>query len=128
MSRLFISAFAAILFVTVALIAAQDTGRGESVMEKKLARAQSVLAGVATQDFDRVSTDAHALLELARQQWTENETPEYRAQLKDFWIALEGMESNAEEESIDALTLSYVQMTLSCVKCHKYLRETRRSE
>ena len=28
-------------------------------------------------------------------------------------------------ENLDACALSYVDMTLTCVKCHKYVRETR---
>jgi hypothetical protein len=30
---------------------------------------------------------------------------------------------NAEDKNLDAAALSYVDLTLTCVKCHKHLRE-----
>lgn len=92
------------------------------IMEKKLQFSQAILAGVVKEDYARISTNAESLLELVKTQWVQNETPEYRAQLKDFWIVVEGLKTSAEEKNGDGATLAYVQMTLSCVKCHKYLR------
>lgn len=94
----------------------------QKIMEKKLQFSQAILAGVVKEDYARISANADRLLELAKTQWVQDETPEYRSQLKDFWIVIEGLESSAEEKSGDGTTLAYVQMTLSCVKCHKYLR------
>jgi hypothetical protein len=31
----------------------------------------------------------------------------------------------AREKNLDGAALSYVEMTLSCVKCHKHVREVR---
>ena len=92
------------------------------IMKQKLQYSQAILAAVATEDFPGISTNADELLELAKTQWIQNDTPEYRAQLKDFWIVLEGLKSAAEEKNGDGATLAYLQLTLSCVKCHKYLK------
>lgn len=94
----------------------------QKIMEKKLQLSQSILSGVVKEDYARISADAEKLLDLAKTQWVQDETPEYRSQLKDFWIVVEGLKSSAEEKNGDGTTLAYVQMTLSCVKCHKYLR------
>lgn len=93
-----------------------------SVMEQKLEHAQGVLSALAREDFEGLRTNADALLRLSEEQWISRETPEYRAQLKDFWVVLEGVKSGADEENLDGATLAYMQMTLSCVRCHKYLR------
>lgn len=92
------------------------------IMDKKLKLSQSILAAIVKEDFAGMSTNADALLDLAKTQWIHNETPEYRAQLKDFWLVLEGLKSAAEDKNADGATLAYVQMTLTCVRCHKYLR------
>jgi hypothetical protein len=31
----------------------------------------------------------------------------------------------AKDKNIDGAALTYVELTLSCVKCHKHVRETR---
>ena len=35
---------------------------------------------------------------------------------------------NAEDRNLDAAALSYVDLTLTCVKCHKHVREVRKVE
>lgn len=104
-------------------VKAEDTARAK-IMEKKLKFSKEILEAVVKEDFPEMSANAEGLLELAKTQWIENDTPEYRSQLKDFWIVLEGLKSSAKEKNGDGATLAYVQMTLSCVKCHKYLRKS----
>lgn len=125
---LLIFSLAAITAVTITILPAQQTPPAPTVMELKLSSAQGILSGLATEDYERISTHANSLLALAKQQWIDQESPEYRAQLKDFWLVLEGLQANARERNLDGVTLSYVQMTLSCVKCHKYLREARAAD
>ena len=81
------------------------------------------LLAEGTTDYAKLAENADDLRKLAEKQWIEKETPEYRAQLKDFWVVLEGIRSSADDNDIDGATLAYMQMTLSCVRCHKYLRK-----
>jgi hypothetical protein len=92
------------------------------LMARKLAHAQGVLSALATEDYGKMSENAEELLKLAEKQWIAVDTPEYRSHLKDFWIVADGIRSSAAEKNVDGATLAYVQMTISCVKCHKYLR------
>ena len=98
-------------------------GNNAKLMEKKLAVSQELLPALAKEDFAQLKKSADALSKLAKQQWIENETPEYQAQLKDFWVVVGGIGVSAEEKNLDEATLGYVQMTISCVKCHKSLRK-----
>jgi len=113
------------LLLIVGIVAFSGSGFAEDrdkIMAQKLAASQSILAAITTEDFSMLEKNADALLDLAKQQWVESPTPDYRAHLKDFWITLEGISDKAKAKDIDGATLGYVQMTLSCVKCHKYLR------
>ena len=115
-----------VLLLAVMITRADDKPAPDlaKIMEKKLNLSNEILAGVVTEDFGKISSNSNRLLELTKTQWTQNETPEYRAQLKDFWIVTEGLKTAANEKNADGATLAYVQMTISCVKCHKYLRNT----
>jgi hypothetical protein len=71
------------------IIAVGDDDRSETepdkpLMERKLEHAQGVLSALAREDFDALGKHADALLTLSEEQWISRETPEYRAQLKDF--------------------------------------------
>jgi len=123
-SKFFLLASLCLFLLIVSVGSAEDKADPATakIMEQKLRLSQAILAGVVKEDYPAISTNADRLLELAKVQWVRNETPEYREQLKDFWIVLEGVKSAAEDKSGDGVTLAYVQMTLTCVKCHKYLR------
>jgi hypothetical protein len=42
-----------------------------------------------------------------------------------FQNNVEDMIKNAKKKNIDAAALSYVEVTLTCVKCHKHVRAKR---
>lgn len=128
MRKAMISISAAAWLTLAFLLAIQAEDRPNSartkIMERKLQFSKEILAAVTVEDFSSMATNADGLLELAKTQWIEDETPEYRSQLKDFWIAVEGFKTAAEEKNGDGAALAYVQMTLSCIKCHKYLKKS----
>ncbi|NIP85536.1 MAG: hypothetical protein GTO03_08215 [Planctomycetales bacterium] len=92
-------------------------------MQRKLVSAQNILAGLATENFEAIAKNARLLDELGKQRWVQQETPAYRAQHLVFWFANDELIRLAEEKNIDGATLCYVQMTISCVNCHKVLRQ-----
>lgn len=94
----------------------------QQIMDHKLSHSQDILASLAKEDFASMAASAEELMDLTEEQWVVNETPEFRAHLKNFWVVLEGLKTSAESEDLDEATVAYMQMTLSCVKCHKYLR------
>jgi hypothetical protein len=95
-----------------------------TVMQRKLAHAQKVLEGLALNDFDKISTNADELAQCAREaSWRVLKTPKYELYSNDFVRNLEGMKTAAKKRNVDAAALAYVDMTLTCVKCHQYVRE-----
>lgn len=99
---------------------AQAVNRNE--MLQKLEYSTNILKGLVTEDFETIIKSGKALNDLAQRKWLENESTEYRTQNQAFWFASGTLVMAAEAKNIDGATLSYTQMTLSCIQCHKLLR------
>jgi hypothetical protein len=101
-----------------------DEEKTKALMHKKLENAQKVLEGVAMRDFSLISKHAEELMLLSQQaEWHVLKTPRYDVCSNEFRRSVEDLIHKAKEKNIDGAALSYVEMTLACVKCHKYVRE-----
>jgi hypothetical protein len=95
-----------------------------TVMQRKLAHAQKVLEGLALNDFDKIGTNAGDLMQCAQEAgWKLVKTARYDLYSNDFVRHLEGLKKAAKNKNVDAAALAYVEITLTCVKCHQYVRE-----
>jgi hypothetical protein len=96
------------------------------LMQQKLQHAQKVLEGIALADFDKIAKHADALNALSKAaEWRVIKTPRYEMYSDDFQRAADDLSRKATAKNLDAAALSYVELTLTCVRCHKYLREMR---
>jgi cytochrome c556 len=106
--------------------AADSKKEVEALMKKKLTESQKLLAGIAMGDFDSVAKHAEALLEVSKKaEWKVLATPLYVIYSNQFQNNVEEMIKSAKKRNIDSTALSYVEVTLTCVKCHKHVREKR---
>ncbi|HXD85141.1 MAG TPA: hypothetical protein VN641_01520 [Urbifossiella sp.] len=97
-----------------------------TVMPRKLLHSQKVLEGLALADFDKIGKGAEELRLCAQEaSWMAVATPKYRLYSNDFVRDLEGMKKAAKDKNVDAAALAYVDLTLTCVKCHQHVREER---
>jgi len=110
----------------------QGTQEGKSakriseLMQKKLAHSQKVLEGIAVNDFKTISKHADELIDLSKQvEWRVLKTPQYETNSNEFRRDAENLIKSAKDKNIDAAALAYVELTLTCVRCHKYVREER---
>jgi len=95
-----------------------------TVTQRKLTHSQKVLEGLAMKDFGKIDTGADGLLECLKDvTWKINETEKYLTHMNDFRRRVEGLKKAAKDKNIDAAALAYVDMTLTCVKCHQQVRE-----
>jgi hypothetical protein len=95
-----------------------------TVMQRKLIHAQRVLEGLALNDFDKITKGADELILCTQEaSWKVTDAPRYALYSNDFLRNLEAMKKAAKAKNVDAAALSYVDMTLTCVKCHQYVRE-----
>jgi len=104
----------------------RDSKKVSELMHRKLTCSQKILEGISTNDLDKVSKNAEELVQISKDaEWLVIKTPRYEVHSLEFQRAAENLVEKAKEKNLDGATLSYVDLTLSCVKCHKYVREVR---
>jgi hypothetical protein len=95
-------------------------------MQRKLEHAQKVVEGLATNDFRALAQHAEELIAISKEaEWKVLKTARYQLYSSDFRQQAQDLVDHAKEKNIDGAALAYVEMTLTCVKCHKHVREVR---
>lgn len=96
------------------------------VMKAKLESSQKVLEGIATENFVTVSTHAQKLVALSQVAgWQARQTPEYKQYTAEFRRHAEALQKAARSENVDAASVAWFQLTISCVNCHRHIRGMR---
>ena len=96
----------------------------ESLMRQKLERAQDLLGALAIGDFDRMISNSKELQRISLEaRWSQPHSPAYAAYGDDFRAALGRIITAAEKQNIDAASINYVQVVLTCIQCHEVVRE-----
>jgi cytochrome c556 len=117
---------AAIAGTVTAFGRAEDPKDVSALMRKKLQCSQLVLEGIAVNDYDKIAKNAEELIAVSKDaEWKVLKTPEYEVYSNDLRRAAESLIRNAKAKNTDGAALAYVDMTLTCVKCHKHVREVR---
>jgi len=92
-------------------------------MKQKLAASQNVLAGLTKADFDAIKKNAESMLVVGYfEKWVRADTPGYQKMTKDFDYANRSLILASREKNLDGATIAYLQLTISCVNCHKLVR------
>lgn len=105
---------------------AQGGKQVSKLMTAKLENTQKILEGIALGDFTKISKGADNLLALTKtEEWVLRKTPRYEMHSNDFRRTLETLSRKAKEKNIDGTTLAFFDMTMSCVRCHEYVRDVR---
>jgi hypothetical protein len=92
-------------------------------MRKKLEASQSLLEGLAVEDFDMIALGARQLhTTSAAAEFMVINDPMYAQHADEFRRIVAKLQKAAKEKRLDGATLAYVDMTMSCVECHKYVR------
>jgi len=95
-----------------------------SVMQRKLVHAQKILEALALEEFGKMETNATDLQQCAREaSWMVSKKPKYEMYSNDFVRHVEALKVAAKKKNTDAAALAYVEMTLTCVKCHRFVRD-----
>ena len=131
MTRTLIVAPVVALCLLIALPANAQEGKEQDMnfwMKRKLEYSQNILSGLATADFEAISKNAESMGRLSRlEQWVRRtDAEEYRTQLRVFLTANKDLIREADRKNIDGATLAFTQITLSCVNCHKVLRDQKK--
>ena len=97
----------------------------DPLMVAKLKEAQSLLEGLALNDPAKVQKSAEELLRISQQAQFRKalNTAKYDLYANGFQRSAETVIEKAKAKNIDGATLAYVEMTMTCVRCHQYTRE-----
>jgi hypothetical protein len=97
-------------------------------MQKKLECSQGIIAGLTQADFDKIRSNATSLGFLGfLEKWAGGaDKPEYKQQLSFYHFAVVELMRQAREKNLDGATLAYNQLTVSCVQCHKIVRDVKK--
>lgn len=94
-------------------------------MRAKLDDNTKILEGLMTNQFDQIVEAAdHLLLMSKATEWHVIQGPIYKQHSTEFRRAVERLKIDAEKKKLDAATLAYMHMTMTCVSCHKFVRGT----
>jgi len=93
-------------------------------MRAKLGHSQNVLEGLSTANYDLIERGAQEL-SLASQDsnWQVLQTEDYIRQSAEFRRACDALQSAAQAKNLDGAALAWMDVTLKCVQCHKYVRD-----
>jgi hypothetical protein len=105
---------------------AADAKKEASLMRKKLERSQKVLEGIALNNFAKIEANAEELIAISKEaSWRAVKSARYEVYVNEFRRIAETLIGKAKEKNIDGVTLAYMDLTMTCVKCHKHVREVR---
>lgn len=93
------------------------------IMKMKLDHSQKILEGIATENYELILANAQKLSRLSQATgWHARQTPEYEMFTLEFRRHADALAKAAKNQNVDAASVAYFQMTISCVSCHKYIR------
>jgi hypothetical protein len=96
------------------------------LMRDKLTHANKALEGLSMHDFGMIAEAGKTLGVISRAAaMNANPSQQYVRFSKNFQEQARDLERHAVERNIDAASMDYVRITLTCVQCHNYIRENR---
>ncbi len=103
----------------------EDESKDPSVwMRMKLEYSKNILEGVTKADFALIEQNAAKMRGLNRfERFVRGRWDGYAEQLQTFQQANDELIKQARKANVEGATLAFTQMTISCVTCHKKLRE-----
>ena len=117
-------AVAALAIAGIAADAPPQPDRVAAFMRAKLGHAEHVLEGLAVADYELIERAAQELsLASLDSNWQVLQTEDYVRQSAEFRRACDSLKKAAQEKNLDGATLAWVDVTLKCVQCHKYVRD-----
>jgi hypothetical protein len=95
-------------------------------MQAKTSFSKEILQGLTEANFDKISLNAKALnITSFLEGWAKADQPEYRQQITLFNSANKELIRQAEAKNLYGATLAFNQLTVSCVQCHRIVREAK---
>jgi hypothetical protein len=92
-------------------------------MRKKLEATQKVMEGLAVEDYDLIGQGARQLEGIsAAADFAVVKDALYTQHADEFRRTISKIQKGAKEKRLDSAALGYMDMTMSCIECHKFVR------
>jgi len=112
--------------VTSVTVSASQGPELNTVMREKLAHTQKILEAVVTSDWTSLETHTRELERLTTdRRWMVLNFPEYARHSVAFVQAVQALHTAAAQRDLENTPKTYVEVTLQCVECHRYLARAR---
>lgn len=96
-------------------------------MRKKLEASNQILEGLTTENAGLITQGARVLAEMSSaEQWNVQNDNTYREYSNEFQRSATALRDAAETNNFDAATLKWLDTTMKCIECHKFVRDTRK--
>lgn len=96
----------------------------QAFMKVKLTQAQAMLEGLTVEDFDQIERNAAAMFLLTKaEQWKASKDPQFLQHSQEFERITTQLAKYAKDKNLDGASLMYVQLTLNCIECHRFVRD-----
>ena len=94
-------------------------------MRQKLGASNRVLKGLVTDDFEEIEKGADALMKMSlAEEWRVSNDPSYARFSLDYQNTVRKLKAKAKKGTIDGSALAWVDVTMSCIECHEWIRNT----
>jgi len=98
----------------------------DHVMRQKLQHTQKILEAVVTSDWINLEASSRELEGVVNSPgWAILRYPEYQPRSAAFIRAIRTLHTAAAQRDLDATPKAYVDVTMQCVECHRYLARAR---
>ena len=113
--------------LAAAVVAQESAPKADAVadfMRAKLGHSQRVLEGLSLEDYDLIARGAQELA-IASQasSWQVLQTEEYARQSGEFRRSCDSLRNAAKAKNLDGAALAWMEVTMKCIQCHKYVRD-----
>ena len=94
-------------------------------MQQKLDASNEILRGLMTDDLELVEENADKLLDMSREEkWRASNDMMYLQHSSQFGNAVDELREKAKDGSMDGASLAWINVTMSCIQCHNWVRNT----
>jgi len=105
-----------------------DDGRTKLLkdfMRQKLKSSNRILEGLMVDDLKMVDEAAEALLEMSQaEEWRASTDLMYLQHSREFGTAVQDLRAKAKKDSLDGASLAWINVTMKCIHCHEWVRNT----
>ncbi len=123
-------ALIAMVGVVIQVVWAEDKAPAKSpeqelrdFMHRKLDASNKILEGLVMEDTDMIREGAKVLAEMSSaEKWKISRNVMYLQFSKEFQRNAEKLAEAAEEKNLDRAALRWMDTTMSCIECHRFVR------